>query len=381
MVLGVARDADQAEIKKAYRELARRYHPDKNPGDAEAESRFKDAAEAYRVLGDSELRAQYDAASAPQRPARSQENSGDLFDEIFGTRAQRFKKQREQTRGPQGTKPMESDPRVAARTRVRSGPAERGFDLRYTLDLEFIDAALGSEKRISVPRSERCDSCAGTGARSGSAPLLCTSCGGSGTVQVQQGFFDVSNTCPKCQGAGKIIPQNCATCRGTGTQAGERPLTVKVPAGVDSGTRLKLVGEGDPGPNGGPPGDLFVVVNIRPHPLFKREEDDVVTDVPVSFSQAALGSELEVPTLEGKVRMKIPAGSQTGRVFRLKGKGIQSLSGKGRGDQRVRIVVETPPELTDEQRELFEALRETEEESDGASLVGDYKSLLRDLYG
>jgi molecular chaperone DnaJ len=379
-VLGVPSDAPQAEVKKAYRELARKYHPDKNPGDAEAEARFKAAAEAYRVLGDSELRSKYDEheRSKSGGSSRAEERPGELFDEIFGTRAGRFKKQQ---RTDRTTKPMEPIDHQRARSRVRGGPPERGYDLRYTLDLDFADAALGCEKTIHLPRAERCESCGGTGARAGTSPLLCQSCGGTGTVQVQQGFFDVSSTCPKCQGAGKIIPQNCATCRGSGKQTIDRPLNVKVPAGVDSGTRLKLVGEGDPGPNGGPRGDLFVVVNIKPHPLFKREDHDVVTDVPVTFAQAALGAELEIPTLEGKVRMRIPPGSQTGRIFRLKGKGVPELSGPGRGDQRIRIVVETPAELTADQREIFEQLLETERRLPSNSLVGEYKALLRELYG
>lgn len=394
-MLGVARDAEQAEIKRAYRELARRFHPDKNPGNAEAESRFKAAAEAYTVLGDVELRAKYDehsSRSSRSRPAGAagaakkddkptvDDRPGDLFDEIFGTRAGRYKKQRDSGIKTEKTRPMEEAPR-RARSAVRGGPPERGFDLRYTLDLDFVDAALGCEKEVEVPRSERCDTCGGTGARTGSAPLLCQSCGGTGTVQLQQGFFDVSSTCPKCLGQGKIIPQNCAGCRGTGVQQVDRPIKVKVPAGVDSGTRLKLVGEGDPGPNNGPNGDLFVVVNIRPHPLFKREEDDVVTDVPVTFAQAALGYDIEIPTLDGRVRMRIPPGSQHGRVFRLKGKGVPSLAGKGRGDQRVRLIVETPSELSAEQRELFLRVRELETESDAKSLVGEYEAMLRELYG
>jgi molecular chaperone DnaJ len=367
-VLGVERHATQQEIKRAYRELARRFHPDKNPGDAEAESKFKSVAEAYRVLGDAELRQKYD----DHREAKK-ETPGDIFEEIFGTRRQKRDRERHRDRAPSEV------PSRRAHSRTRH--AERGSDLRFTLDLDFVEAALGSEKRIMIPRHERCETCAGTGARPGTAPLLCQRCGGTGTIQVQQGFFDVSSSCPKCHGSGKIIPQNCPTCDGTGTEVVERPITVKVPPGVDAGTRLKLQGEGESGPNGGPKGDLFVVINVTPHPLFHREDDDVVTEVPVTQAQAALGAQLEIPTLEGKVRMRIPAGSQNGRVFRLKGKGIPALGGRGRGDQRVKILVETPTELSDRARALYEELLQLEDDkSDDASLVGEYKRLLRELY-
>jgi molecular chaperone DnaJ len=369
VVLGVEKNATQQEIKRAYRELARRFHPDKNPGDHEAESKFKSVAEAYRVLGDAELRQKYDDHRNGQ--SASKDSPGDIFEEIFGTR--RAKKDRERHR--------DHGANEAARRSSSRRHAERGSDLRFTLDLDFVEAALGAEKRIMIPRSERCETCAGTGARPGTAPLICKKCAGTGTIQTQQGFFDVSSSCPKCHGAGKIIPQNCPSCEGSGLQSVERPLTVKVPPGVDAGTRLKLQGEGEAGVNGGPRGDLFVVVNVAPHPLFQREEDDVVTEVPVTVAQAVLGAQLEIPTLEGKVRMRIPPGSQTGRVFRLKGKGIPALGGRGRGDQRVKILVETPAEIDVQERDLYEQLLELEAgKGDDRSLVAEYKRRLRDLY-
>lgn len=394
-VLGVPRDAPLPDIKKAFRDLARRYHPDKNPGDASAEARFKIVAEAYRVLGDADLRSEYDrsgtAGGAPphvggDNPA---ESAAELFEEIFGTRAARFQRQ-QHTAGAERTKPMEPIPNLQAerdrerarpKVRPRADPGEKGYDLRYTIELNFEDAALGCEKKVVIPRIERCDTCAGTGARPGSSPLLCQTCGGNGTLHAQQGFFALPTTCPKCDGAGKLIPQNCPTCQGSGQHTVERAIPVKVPAGVDSGTRLKLKGEGNPGPGGGPRGDLYVVVNVRPHAFFRREEEDVVTDVPVSFAQAALGGDLEIPTLEGRMLLRIPAGSQTGRVFRLKGKGIPSLNGPGRGDQRVRIFVETPTTLSDRQRAVFEELARIEHEGeDESSLVAQYRSSLKMTY-
>jgi molecular chaperone DnaJ len=367
-LLGVDKNASQQDIKRAYRELARQLHPDKNPGNLEAESRFKLVAEAYRVIGDVDLRAKYDQ-HVDQKGA-SEKNGADLFDEIFGTRSAKAHA-RDRRSEAQRSRPS---------TRPRHA-SERGHDLRYTMDLDFVDAALGTERTIMIPRPERCETCGGTGARPGTSPVLCQRCGGSGTVQSQQGFFDVSSTCPKCRGKGKMSAQTCGACQGSGLEQVERPIAVKVPPGVDTGTRLKLAGEGEPGPGGGPRGDLYVVANIKPHPLFQREEDDILTDVPVTFAQAALGAQLEIPTLEGKVRMRIPAGSQTGRVFRLKGKGIPSLNGRGRGDQRVRIIVETPTSLTDRERELFEQLAEDEGDAESHAQVAEFRRLLEQYLG
>ncbi len=364
--LGVAKDATQEEIKRAYRALARKYHPDKNPGNADAENRFKQAAEAYRVLGDSDLRAQYDRSESRSRGIKSSDDASDLFGDLFGTNR---KKAKERTRGDSVPEPQRRSGRYQ----------ERGDDFRYELELEFEEAALGTEKLISVPQQERCQRCGGTGAEQGTVPTICQRCGGSGTIKEQQGFFDVSSRCPGCGGSGKLIPQNCRECGGRGWRDSERTISVRVPSGVSSGTRLKIRGEGGRGSGGGPAGDLIVVIDVKPHPLFEREEDDVVTEVPITLSTALLGGHIEVPTLEGKVRMRIPPGSQSGRVFRLKGKGFPALDGRGRGDQRVRVVVEMPTYLTQAQKDLIEEFQSLEE-PDAQPKVRDFQRALDDLF-
>jgi molecular chaperone DnaJ len=374
-VLGITRRASQEEIKKAYRDIARKFHPDKNPGNQEAESIFKTAAEAYRVLGDADLRAQYDkfgraSYAPPPRGDAPAETPTDLFNEIFGSRPRTSERPRPSAR---------SAPADGARVRPRRGTAERGSDLRYKLELEFQDAAFGTEREIAVGRLARCAVCGGTGAKAGSAPILCQTCGGAGNVRDNQGFFSVARTCPHCGGTGKLIPESCTECQGRGELRAEQTLTVTVPAGVTSGTRLKLAGEGDPSPNGGARGDLYVVVDVKPHPLFHREEDDVVSEVPIRFGQAALGATIEVPTLDGKVRMRVPPGSQSGRVFRLKGKGIPSPSGHGRGDQRVKIVVEVPSERSGALRDALERADEIAER-DGTS-GKEFKALMERYFG
>jgi molecular chaperone DnaJ len=369
-ILGVSKDATQDEIKKAYRGLARKFHPDKNPGNLDAENRFKEAAEAYRVLGDADLRAQYDRAENKASGASSKnDDAGDVFGEIFGT--PRKQKSKPNTR---------AESAAAEPARTRPGRyQERGDDFRYELELEFEEAALGTEKLISIPQQDRCQRCGGTGAEQGTAPTICHRCSGTGTVKEQQGFFDVAARCGDCGGSGKMIPQNCRECGGKGWLEVERTISVRVPSGVSSGTRLKIRGEGGRGAGGGPPGDLIVVVDVKPHPLFEREEDDVVTEVPITLSTALLGGHIEVPTLEGKVRMRIPAGSQSGRVFRLKGKGFPSLEGRGRGDQRVRVVVEIPTYITQSQKELIEEFQSLEE-PDAQPKVQDFQRALDDLY-
>jgi molecular chaperone DnaJ len=365
-ILGVPSDATQEEIKKAYRSLARKYHPDKNPGNVDAENKFKEAAEAYRVLGDADLRAQYDRAESKGSRSSSAEEAGDVFGDLFGTNR---KKAKERVRN-------ESTP---VRDKRPGRYQERGDDFRYELELEFEEAALGTEKLISVPQQERCHRCGGTGAQQGTVPTICHRCGGSGSIKEQQGFFDVSSRCPDCGGSGKMIPQNCRECGGKGWVEADRSISVRVPSGVSSGTRLKIRGEGGRGSGGGPPGDLIVVVDVKPHPLFEREEDDIVTEVPVTLSTALLGGHIEVPTLEGRVRMRIPPGSQSGRVFRLKGKGLPSLDGRGRGDQRVRVVVEIPTYITQAQKQLVEEFQSLEE-PDAQPKVRDFQKALDDLY-
>ncbi len=339
-ILGVDRDASDEDLKRAYRKMALRYHPDRNPGDKEAEERFKEASAAYQILSDPERRSQYDrfghaafegGAGGFDFGAGFEDIFSGIFGDFFG--------------GPR-----------AGRGRNR---ARRGEDLRYNLDLTFEEAAFGTEKTISVPRMAACDTCHGKGTKPGTSPRACSACRGSGQVRFQQGFFSIAKTCSQCNGQGSMITDPCAKCQGQGVVRRTQSLTVKIPAGVDTGSRLKLRGEGEVGVSGGPSGDLYVVVRVREHPLFKREENDVICEIPLSFPQAALGVEIEVPTLEGKTRMRIPPGTQSGALFRLKGKGVTDLRGYGRGDHVVRVSVETPRKLTKRQQELLEEFART----------------------
>ncbi len=334
-VLGVSRTAGDDELKRAYRKLALKWHPDKNPDNrAEAEERFKEISEAYQVLADPERRAAYDrfghaafeqgGAAGFDFTANFEDILGDLFGDFFGT-----------SRGRSGAR----------------GRARRGQDLQYRLDITFEEAATGCEKTISVPRLAVCRTCDGRGAKPGTSPRTCPQCG---QIRFQQGFFSIAKTCGHCNGQGTIIAHPCPTCGGTGTERSMHTLNLKIPPGVDTGSRLKLRGEGEMGTAGGPPGDLYVVVQVQDHPLFTRDGTDVVCEVPIGIAQAALGTEIEVPTLDGKAKVKIPPGTQSGQVFRLKGRGIPELGGYGRGDQIVRIVVETPRKLSPRQRELLE---------------------------
>lgn len=335
-VLGVSRDASEEEIKKAYRRLALKYHPDRNPGDRTAEERFKEASEAYQVLSDPERRSRYDRfghAAFDQGggfggfdfSSSFEDIFSDLFGDFFGTR------------------------RSGQRRR-----GQRGDDLRYDLEVSFDEAAFGTEKKIKVPRTVTCDTCQGSRTAPGTRAEVCSACRGSGQVRFQQGFFSIAKTCGQCNGAGTIISSPCSACRGHGYVRRTRTINVRIPPGVDTGSRLKLRGEGETGINGGPPGDLYVVINVRPHPFFSREGNDVVCETPISFTQAALGAEIEVPTLDGKVKVTIKPGTQSGAVLRLKGKGVPDVRGYGRGDHLLKIVVETPRKLTPRQRELLE---------------------------
>lgn len=336
-VLGVPRDADEAVLKSAYRKLAHQFHPDKNPGDKAAEEKFKELTEAYAVLSDKDKRARYDrfghgGGGMPFEDAfgfGGGSSINDIFGDIFG---EMFGQQR----------------------RGRTARA-RGADLRYDLQLSFEDAAFGTTARLQIPRPKRCEPCKGSGAKPGTSPKTCSTCGGSGEIRLTQGFFAIARTCHHCSGSGRVIADKCSDCGGAGAKREESTVEVKIPAGVDTGTRMKLSGEGEPAPApGGAPGDLYVVLTVRDHPIFRREDTEVVCDLPIAFSQAALGTTLEVPTLDGNVKLKIPAGTQTGKVFRIKGKGIPSLQGGGRGDQHVRVFVEVPMQLTKEQRDLLE---------------------------
>ena len=335
-VLGVGREASQEDVKKAYRKLALKHHPDRNPGDKAAEERFKEASAAYQIIGDAERRAQFDrfghAAFDQQSGFGGFDFSAgfeDLFSDIFG------------------------DFFGGGRGRSR-GRSRRGEDLRYDLEILFEEAAFGCERKVSIPRWKGCETCGGRGAKSGTAPRACPSCRGSGQMRFQQGFFSIAKTCTQCGGEGSIIADPCETCGGGGRVRVTQHLNLKVPPGVDNGSRLKLRGEGESGLAGGPSGDLYVVISVAEHPLFMRQGKDIVCELPVSFTQLALGAEVEVPTLEDKAKVKIPSGTQTGAVFRLKGKGIPDLQGYGRGDELVRVHVDVPRKLSARQRELLE---------------------------
>ncbi len=335
-VLEVNRNASETEIKKAYRKLALKCHPDKNPGDQQAEERFKELSEAYAVLSDSQKRALYDQyghAGLDQGGGFSSGGFGgtpfeDLFGDIFGD--------------------------IFGGGGGRRGGGRRGDDLRYNLTIEFNEAAFGLETKIQIPRHQACDTCKGSGARPGTAPQTCQTCSGHGQVRFQQGFFSLTRPCPDCGGEGKRITDPCSECHGSGLTRSQKTLSLKIPAGVESGNRLKLNSEGEPGVQGAPPGDLYVVITVKDHPIFEREGQDIVCEIPISFAQATLGCELEAPTLEGKVNLKIPAGTQSGKTFKLSGKGIPSLQGYGRGDELVVVRVETPTKLTARQKELLE---------------------------
>src|SRR5580658_4336151 len=344
-VLDVPRTATEAQVKQAYRRLAMKYHPDRNPNDQEAEERFKEAKEASEVLTDTHKRALYDqhghagleasARSGGRGGGRGGFGAGDAFSDIFGD--------------------VFGDIFGAAR---RGGRAQvfRGADLRYELQLELAQAVFGHQVEIEVAKLAECESCHGSGAAKGSAPVTCDTCGGAGQVRVSQGFFQLQQTCPRCRGSGSIIRNPCDSCLGQGRVRRTRKLAVKVPAGVDSGDRVRLSGEGEAGRNGGPPGDLYVEVQVRGHAIFEREGEHLSCEVPVSFATATLGGAVEVPTLEGDVSLKIPAETQSGRVFRLRDKGVKPVRGGARGDLFCRVVVETPVHLSAEQRELVKKL-------------------------
>ncbi|SDH55160.1 molecular chaperone DnaJ [Pseudomonas flavescens] len=343
-VLGVERGASEAELKKAYRRLAMKHHPDRNPGDKAAEDAFKEANEAYEVLSDAGKRSAYDqyghAGVDPQMgggggfggggSANFSDIFGDVFSDFFGGQ-----------RGGQ------------------RGGAQRGSDLRYTLELDLEEAVRGTTVTIRVPTLVNCKVCEGSGAKKGTSPVTCTTCGGIGQVRMQQGFFSVQQTCPRCHGSGKMITDPCGSCHGHGRVEEHKTLSVKVPAGVDTGDRIRLSGEGEAGAMGGPAGDLYVVVNVREHAIFQRDGKHLYCEVPISFADAALGGELEVPTLDGRVKLKIPEGTQTGKLFRLRGKGVAPVRGGGAGDLMCKVAVETPVQLDRRQRELLEEFRQS----------------------
>lgn len=332
-VLGVEKSVDAADLKKAYRRVAMKYHPDRNPDDPKAEEKFKEANEAYEVLSDDQKRAAYDRFGHAGVDGQSgmggggHSNFSDIFGDVFGD-----------IFGGGGGR--------------RGGPA-RGSDLRYNLELKLEEAVKGTTTQIKVPTLVSCKTCSGSGAKAGSKPVTCTTCGGHGQVRMQQGFFSVQQTCPNCRGRGTIISDPCKSCHGQGRVEETKTLSVKVPAGVDTGDRIRLSGEGEAGEAGGPSGDLYVQVHVREHEIFKREGADLYCEVPIDFVDAALGGELEVPTLDGRVKLKVPPETQTGKLFKLRGKGVTPVRGGGIGDLLCRVVVETPVNLTSKQKEML----------------------------
>ena len=360
-VLGVSRDANDQEIKKSFKRLAMKYHPDRNPDDHSAEEKFKEGKEAYDILSDSQKRSAYDqfghagvqGAAGGAGSASFSDIFGDVFGDIFG--------------GSHG------------------GRARRGADLRYNLELSLEDAVKGTTVKIRVPTAVSCTECGGSGAKKGSSPTMCVTCNGVGQVRMQQGFFSLQQTCPKCRGSGQIIDNPCRKCSGQGRVQENKTLSVKVPAGVDTGDRIRLSGEGEAGDHGSAPGDLYVQIAVKEHPIFTREDSDLFCEVPIGFVTATLGGELEVPTLGGRVKLKIPIETQSGKLFRLRGKGVQSVRGGAVGDLLCRVLVETPVNLDDKQVSMLRDFESTLESNSRkhrpkeSSWLDGVKSFFEDL--
>src|SRR3954468_14641580 len=330
-VLGVNRDCSEEDLKKSYRRLAMKWHPDRNPDNPKAEEHFKEAKEAYEILSDANKRAAYDqfghAGVDPQAGVGGAGGFGDIFSDIFGE--------------------------IFGGGRGGRSTVYRGADLRYNLEITLENAAHGMDTKIRIPSVSVCDTCKGSGARAGTQPVTCPSCRGAGQVRVSQGPFSIAQTCPRCHGSGSVIPHPCATCAGTGRVKLQKTLSVKIPSGVDEGDRVRLSGEGEPGVNGGPPGDLYLQGHIKQHAVFTRDHDDLHCEMPISITTAALGGELEIPTLDGSAKIRIPAETQSGKTFRIKSKGIKGVRSQVPGDLFCHVVVETPVQLTSRQRELL----------------------------
>ncbi len=375
-ILGIERNASQDDIRKSYRKLAKKFHPDANQDDKQAEERFKEVSEAYEVLKDPQKREAYDRFGRAGVQGGFQPGGGggsadfdDIFGEsIFGDIFESFFSGGAGGMGGGG------------RGRARGPRPTRGADMAYRLSITLEEAAEGVEKTIEVPRSETCSTCSGSGAKPGTQPKTCPECQGQGQVMYRQGFLSVSRPCGRCGGAGQVIDEPCPKCGGRGRVQTTRRLRVAVPAGADTGLRLRLANEGDLGTHGGPPGDLYVTIEVQKHPIFQREGDDLICEVPISFSQAALGAEVQVPTLGGRVRLKVPAGTQSGRTFRLRGKGIISLRGFGRGDLLIKTLVEVPTKLSARQKELVQELAEISGEHTGPLSKGFFDKV-KDMFG
>ena len=344
-VLSVTRTASDQELKTAYRKLAMQYHPDRNPGNAEAEEKFKECSEAYQVLSDPQKRAAYDryghagvsgVGGGNGDPFAGMGDIGDIFGDFFG---EMFN--------------------MGGNSNRRTSRAQRGRDIRFDHVIEFEDAVFGKDVQVTIRRAEACTTCHGSGTASGRGPSACTQCQGRGQVRYQQGFFSIARTCNACGGTGSVVTDPCTTCRGDGRQEKQHTLQVKIPAGVEEGTRIRYQGEGDVGRYGGPSGDLYIVLSVKPHAFFERDGNDLHCVIPISFSQAALGDEITIPTLEGDTKLKIAEGTQSSKEFRLRGKGVPYLNEHGRGDMVVQVAVQTPKKLTKLQKELLRQLGES----------------------
>lgn len=356
-ILGLPRGASEDEIKKAYRKLAVKYHPDKNPGDKAAEEKFKELGEAYEVLNDPQKRAAYDQYGHAAFDARRRASRGggysdfhdpfEIFREVFGQQA--------------GGSIF--DDLFGGGNRANSGGPHRGADLRYDLEITFDEAARGCEKEVTVTKLDACDVCGGTGAEKGAHYQSCPTCGGRGQVVSSRGIFSIAQTCPRCEGAGRTIDKPCRSCQGSGQRERTSKITLRIPPGVDNGSRLRSAGNGEAGKRGGQSGDLYVILHVKAHEIFHRDGDDLLCEVPISFAIAALGGEIEVPTLDGKAQIKIPAGTQTGSVFRLRNKGIRNVHGHGHGDLHVQVTVEVPARLNAEQRAKLKEFADSCDES------------------